>query len=153
MIIVKHLDNFLILNFLSFSYALYMLFNIYYNDSKIRGFRVLKKKRKDLKFMQDKYLPIGTVVLLKGGEKKVMITSYLIFPMGKETDKKMFDYGGCPFPEGIVDSTHTVVFNHGQIEKIIYLGLKDDEQQKFNELLIGTTDEIRKRFEEEIAKN
>ena len=103
--------------------------------------------------MQDKYLPIGTVVLLKGGEKKVMITSYLIFSMGKEADKKMFDYGGCPFPEGIVDSTHTVGFNHDQIEKIIYLGLKDDKQQKFDELLIGTTDEIRKRFEEEIAKN
>ena len=28
---------------------------------------------------KDKYLPVGTVVLLKGGNKRVMITSYLIF--------------------------------------------------------------------------
>ena len=30
--------------------------------------------------MNEKFLPIGTVVKLKGGTKKIMITSYLVFP-------------------------------------------------------------------------
>ena len=30
--------------------------------------------------IENKFLPIGTVVLLKGGKKEIMITSYCIFP-------------------------------------------------------------------------
>ena len=30
--------------------------------------------------MKERFLPIGTVLLLKGGKKEVMITSYCIFP-------------------------------------------------------------------------
>jgi hypothetical protein len=101
--------------------------------------------------MKDKYLPIGTVVLLKEGTKKVMITSYLIFTSGKKEDKKMFDYGGCPFPEGIIESDYAVGFNHDQIEKIVHLGLIDNDQIQFNSLLNQTTDEIHQKFEEEIV--
>ncbi|MBO5120749.1 MAG: DUF4176 domain-containing protein, partial [Bacilli bacterium] len=34
--------------------------------------------------MPEKFLPIGTVVLLKNGKKEVMITSYCIFPNNTE---------------------------------------------------------------------
>ena len=34
--------------------------------------------------MPEKFLPIGTVVLLNGGKKEVMITSYCIFPNNTE---------------------------------------------------------------------
>ena len=52
--------------------------------------------------MEEKFLPIGTVVLLKGGKKEVMITSYCIFPNNSEIkdnqevnpQKKMYEYGG-----------------------------------------------------------
>ena len=33
------------------------------------------------------FLPIGTVVLLKGGKKELMITSYCIFPQGDVIEK------------------------------------------------------------------
>lgn len=98
--------------------------------------------------MNEKYLPIGTVVLLKGGDKKVMITSYLIFTNGE--DKKMFDYGGCTFPEGIIESNYAVGFNHNEIEKVVHLGLVDDEQKKFNETIIQSEAEIKKRVEDEV---
>ena len=71
--------------------------------------------------MKEKFLPIGTVVLLKGGKKRVMITSYLVFANKDDEKKKMFDYGGCTFPEGIIDSNHTVGFNHEDIEKVFYV--------------------------------
>ena len=32
---------------------------------------------------EEKFLPVGSVVLLKGGKKELMITSYLIFPTGE----------------------------------------------------------------------
>ena len=38
----------------------------------------------------EKYLPIGTVVLLKEGKKRVMITGFCIKP--EEDKNKMFDY-------------------------------------------------------------
>ncbi len=103
--------------------------------------------------MNSKYLPIGTVVLLKNGNKKVMITSYLVFSTGNNSEeKKMYDYGSCTFPEGIIDSNYAVGFNHDDIEKIIHLGLIDDDQKQFNELLNQTTEDIHKKFEEELNK-
>jgi len=101
--------------------------------------------------MKEKYLPIGTVVLLKEGTKKVMITSYMIFSAGENEEKKMFDYGGCPFPEGIIESNYAVGFNHDQIDKVVHLGLIDNDQMQFNTLLNQTTAEIHQKFAEEFG--
>ena len=84
--------------------------------------------------MEDKFLPIGTVVLLKGGEKEIMITSYCIFSNGTQikdgkkvtTEQKVYEYGGCLYPEGILDSNVVCAFNHDQIEKISYFGYESD---------------------------
>ena len=48
------------------------------------------------KMKVDKYLPIGTVVLLKDAKKRVMITGFAV--KGKETGDKMYDYMGCMYP-------------------------------------------------------
>ena len=97
-----------------------------------------------------KFLPIGTVVLLKGANKKVMILSYLIFPTGDSPDKKMYDYGACNFPEGVVDSKVGIGFNHEDIEEVVHLGLKDDEYNKVNELLVRYCDDLRKEFQKSV---
>lgn len=88
--------------------------------------------------MRDKFLPIGTIVYLKGGKKKVMITSYLIFSKGEENGKKLYDYAGCPYPEGILDSNVAVAFNHSQIEKIVFEGHEDTDFVEFNKSLVET---------------
>ena len=49
-----------------------------------------------------KYLPIGTVVLLKGGQKRLMITGFCSIP--KEDKTKIYDYTGCLYPEGVLNS-------------------------------------------------
>ncbi len=36
---------------------------------------------------EGKFLPIGTVVLLKGGKRELMINSYCIVPSGDAYDK------------------------------------------------------------------
>ena len=38
--------------------------------------------------MEEKFLPIGSVVILKGGKRELMITSYCIMPSGGELYEK-----------------------------------------------------------------
>lgn len=81
----------------------------------------------------DKYLPIGTVVMLRGGTKRAMITGFC--SVSGDNKDKVFDYSGCLYPEGFISSDRTLLFDHSQIEKIYYLGLIDDEEKKFKEKL------------------
>ena len=80
-----------------------------------------------------KYLPIGTIVLLKGGSKRLMITGF--FATSPEDQNAMFDYSGCMYPEGFLSNKQTALFNHEQIEKIYYLGFVDDEEKLFKNTL------------------
>ena len=103
------------------------------------------------KTINEKFLPIGTVVLLKSNPKKLMITSYLIFSTGDNSDgSKMFDYGACPFPEGIIDSKYAVGFNHGDILEVLHLGLEDDDQKLLNSILNKSANDVKKRFLNEV---
>ncbi len=77
----------------------------------------------------EKYLPIGSVVMLKNGTKRLMVTGYGIMPNDDET--KIYDYCGCLFPEGVIDTEEVAVFNHEQIDKVYCIGFKDEEQEKF----------------------
>ena len=85
----------------------------------------------------EKYLPIGTVVMLKGGKKRAMITGFC--SIADEDKSKIYDYSGCLYPEGVISSNQTLLFNHEQIDKIYHLGLADDEEKEFkaklNELM------------------
>ena len=84
-----------------------------------------------------KYLPIGSVVLLTGGKKRLMITGFAV--RAKESAEKTYDYCGILYPEGMLTSDQTAVFDHDQIDKIFALGYSDEEEKEFkkklNELL------------------
>lgn len=90
---------------------------------------------------EEKYLPIGSVVLLKGGTKKAMITGFC--SVAEEDTTKMYDYTGCIYPEGFLDFEQICLFNHNQIEKVYHIGYKDEEEEEFKKEL----EEIAKRFE------
>ena len=81
-----------------------------------------------------KYLPIGTVVMLRNGKKRVMITGFCC--SDKSKPDTTYDYSGCLYPEGIITSDQNLVFNHDQIEKIYALGFADEEEKEFKERLI-----------------
>lgn len=81
-----------------------------------------------------KFLPIGTVVLLKGGKKRLMITGFCSYDLANKT--KAYDYTGRLYPEGIITSKETALFNHNQIEKIYFLGYSDQEEKNFKVKLI-----------------
>ena len=80
-----------------------------------------------------KYLPLGSVVLLKDATKKVMITGFVIKSI--DTGDRIWDYIGCLYPEGIVTLDNNLLFDHDDIFQVISLGYSDDEQKEYNKLL------------------
>ncbi len=82
---------------------------------------------------RDKFLPIGSVVLLSGGTKKAMITGFCSISDDDKT--KIYDYCGCIYPEGYLTSNQICLFNHDQIEEIFYIGYEDEEEKEFKESL------------------
>ena len=98
----------------------------------------------------EKYLPIGTVVMLKGGTKRVMISGFCA--IDGENVKNMYDYSGCVYPEGFLTSTQTCLFNHEQIEKVYHMGLLDDEEEtNFNNKLKELVEKALTRSEHTIV--
>ena len=82
----------------------------------------------------NKYLPIGTVIKLKNGSKRIMITGFCC--KIDSNPNQVYDYTGCLYPEGYISNDDILLFNHDQIENIYHLGLIDGEQIELNKKLI-----------------
>ena len=110
---------------------------------------------------EEKFLPVGTVVLLKNGKRELMITSYYVMPAGDVYDKngqvdakgKMYDYGACLYPEGLITSEQIFVFNHDQIEKVCFKGYVTDKQKQFSDLLIKEGQRIQEEMKKTLEQN
>ena len=99
--------------------------------------------------MRDKYLPIGTVVLLKGGKKRAMITGFC--SVAQENPDKIYDFSGCVYPEGYLSSNQVCLFDHSQIDKIFFLGFEDDEEKVFKDKLNNIVASLAKEGNESLA--
>ena len=78
------------------------------------------------------YLPIGTVVLLKEGQKKIMIYGRR---QKRVTDEHEYDYIACLYPEGNISEDYMYLFNHEDIETVVYRGYSDAEEESFVDYL------------------
>ena len=88
--------------------------------------------------MNKQFFPIGTVVMLEGGEKRLMI--YGILPVNRD-EGKTYDYIGCLYPEGFIDNEHCFLFNNDDIKNVEFLGYVDAEQQEFRAKVAEMLDE------------
>ncbi|MDD3361670.1 MAG: DUF4176 domain-containing protein [Hespellia sp.] len=82
---------------------------------------------------ENKMLPLGTIVILQGGVKKVMIIARGI---GAENKGEMqyFEYGGCLYPEGLMGE-QILYFNQDNISEIISEGYSDEDDLRMVENL------------------
>jgi len=80
----------------------------------------------------EKYLPIGSVVLLHDGEKRLMIYGRLQKQVANGT---MWDYIGCLYPEGNLNEQYMYLFNHEQIKQVFHVGYQDDEEQEYQRMI------------------
>lgn len=82
----------------------------------------------------EKYLPVGTVVRLKNGKRKIMITGFCVSP-GSDGNGKMYDYSSCLYPEGLITSDANLLFDHDQIEEVVFKGFENEEEKIFKDKL------------------
>ena len=78
---------------------------------------------------ESKYLPLGSVVKLKKGTKKVMITGFCMYD--NDNNHTLYDYCGCPYPEVMLSKKEAHLFNHNDISEIVNLGYSSEEDKKF----------------------
>ena len=81
----------------------------------------------------ERFLPIGSVVLLEGGTKKAMITGFC--SVAADDKNKIYDYTGCVYPEGYLSSNQICLFDHSQISKVFFVGYEDEEEKEFKKSL------------------
>lgn len=88
----------------------------------------------------NKLLPIGSVVLLEGGTKEVMVTGF--YTVSEEEPNTIYDYCGCIYPEGVLSSDKNLLFNHSQIAKILFEGYNSDKEKEFKQKLAEAVKKI-----------
>lgn len=74
-------------------------------------------------------LPIGSVVRLHDGEKRLMIIG--IMQSDASGNGKEYDYLGILYPEGHIGDQFQYLFNQEDIEDVIFRGFEDDERVEF----------------------
>ncbi len=137
--VVCYWDRNLVLNCSSEEENAYVLFGSYSEFADIIGdielsdneINIIDEEGETEMIEKVDYLPLGSVVYLRGATGKLMITSRALIV--KNGDKEVFfEYAGVPFPEGLV-SDKLVYFNHDGIAKVVYEGFRDEE----DEIVIG----------------
>lgn len=94
---------------------------------------------------REKFLPIGSVVLLNGGEKKIMVTGFC--SIAEDDKTRVYDYSGCIYPEGYLSSNQICLFDHNQIEEIYFIGYENEEETNFKKQLDKVFDDFKERTE------
>ncbi len=74
------------------------------------------------------FLSIGSIVMLNNGNKKLMIYGRFQIDVA---DGQIYDYVGCLYPEGNISPEYTFLFNKEDINKIIFEGYRDTEEDKY----------------------
>jgi len=78
--------------------------------------------------MHDKYLPIGTIILLKDNISMYMIVGYF-----NEKKDNANDYICVPFPYGLMAVDVLKNCKHDDIDSILFFGYKNDKYIEMNE--------------------
>lgn len=73
------------------------------------------------------YLPLGSIVIIRGGTQKVVINARGLVTM-VTNPPSFFDYGGSLYPQGIVGD-QILYFNHADIAKVVFTGYTDEDDE------------------------
>lgn len=80
-------------------------------------------------------LPLGSIVIIKGALKKLMIVN-----RANVVADKYFDYGAILYPEGMIDE-NLAYFNQEDILKIVSKAYSDDDDELMVEQLLQAKEE------------
>lgn len=86
-----------------------------------------------------KLLPLGSVIVLKGSTKKMLIIARVIVAPVKGNIYR-FDYGACLYPEGMVGDS-LIYFNDEDIFKVVQEGYSDEDNDLMLENIAAVIDQ------------
>ncbi len=86
---------------------------------------------------ENKFLPVGTVVLIKGSVKKIVLIARGVITL-IDGEQRYFDYGGCLYPEGLIGDS-ILYFNHEDIQSVIHKGFSDEDDELMVKHLLKET--------------
>lgn len=89
--------------------------------------------------MYEQLLPVGSVVLLKGADKRVTIIGRILSMAGGD---KIYDYGAVPYPEGLTDLDSLVFFDTDDIDLLYFVGFQDSEELQFRSEVLANLGEL-----------
>ena len=84
-------------------------------------------------------LPIGTIVYLKEGSQKLMILNRGV-TIDQNGESVLFDYSAAFLSNGIKPRT-VVLLNRDDVDKVVYKGYTDEEEERFAEIYQSWLDE------------
>ena len=87
----------------------------------------------------EEFLPVGSVVMLNGGNKRVMICGRIQAQAGTDV---IYDYSACYYPEGILDPKSMFFFNRGDIETVYFRGYEDQEELDYRHEVLEQLGEL-----------
>ena len=92
-----------------------------------------------VEYNEDEFLPIGSVVLLKGGNKRIMICGRILAQAGSDI---IYEYSACYYPEGIVDPQSMFFFNRDAIETVYFRGYEDQDELDYRHDVLDQLGEL-----------
>ena len=78
-------------------------------------------------------LPIGTVLRIDAVEPLIMI--YGRKQNQVDGDGALWDYVGCPYPQGHISTKTNIFFQHDDIEKVVFKGFETEGELAFRKEL------------------
>ena len=87
------------------------------------------------------FLPVGSVVKLKGGKANLVIIGFSPLEPGKDV---VWDYLGAIWPMGVMSSDRNLLFNRDQIEEVVFKSFSNEKEIEFRTKLEQAVDLLRK---------
>lgn len=86
--------------------------------------------------MKIDWLPIGSVVMVRGGDgQPIMIYGRKQVCVNEQGLVDHYDYAGCIFPEGNVDPYDNFFFDKEQIEQVLFIGYQNEDEMMLSQRL------------------
>jgi len=102
-------------------------------------------KAEEIKILE-KYMPLGSIVILKNSIKKMMIVARGVVS-GSDKEKQVYDYGAIFYPEGIIND-RIIFINQQDISKVIFEGYTDGDDKLMNDNIKTWLNEVKNKWEE-----
>ncbi len=88
---------------------------------------------------KDNMLTIGSMVILKGTDRPVMIVGFY-----QVAGNKLFDYSGVLYPLGLANDKRYLYFNSEDIDKVVHNGFSNEKDKEFKEKFTEAVDKANK---------